>query len=115
MCASSGVRLPFFWLHTRHAVTTFIHASRPPRDSGRMWSHVSLNGEKLPAQKAQTKRSRLKSSRLLSGGARVNSLIAGGLPRDAEVGVAGVLRRAPRPWPSPPHTGEASPPGFPAA
>ena len=25
MCASSGVRLPFFWLHVRHAVTTFTH------------------------------------------------------------------------------------------
>ena len=68
MCASSGVRLPFFWLHARHAVTTFIHESRPPRDIGRMWSQVSRKGEKSPPQNAHMKRSRLKSSRLLSGG-----------------------------------------------
>ena len=68
MCASSGVRLPFFWLHVRHAVTTFIHESRPPRDMGRMWSQVRRCGVKSSPQKAQTQRSRWKSSRLFSGG-----------------------------------------------
>jgi hypothetical protein len=58
MRASSGVRLPFLWLHVRHAVTTFIQVSRPPRDIGRMWSQVSLRGGKRPPQKAHTARSR---------------------------------------------------------
>src|SRR5260221_360401 len=91
MCASSGVRLPFFWLQLRHAVTTFIHVSRPPRDMGRMWSQVSLYGEKSPPQKAHTQQSRLKSSRLLSGGAWLDPLMARALPRVGMIGVGGVV------------------------
>ena len=102
MCASSGVRLPFFWLQVRHAVTTFIQVSRPPRDIGMMWSQVSLNGEKFPAQNAHVKRSRLKSSRLLSGGTWLKPLIASALPRIAMMELAVICERSPVRWHRPP-------------
>ncbi len=108
MCASSGVRLPFFWLHARHAVTTFIHVSRPPRDIGRMWSQVSRKGEKFPLQKAQTNRSRLNSSRLFSGGTWLKPLIASALPRIAMIEFAVMLEISPVWWQRPPYTVNAS-------
>jgi hypothetical protein len=36
MPESSGVRSLFFSLQPRHAVTTFIHVSLPPREKGTM-------------------------------------------------------------------------------
>jgi hypothetical protein len=94
----------------RHAVTTFIQLSRPPRDMGRMWSQVSLNGVKPWPQKAQTKRSRLKSSRLLSGGTALKPLMASALPRIAMIELAVMLERSPVRCEQPPHTVKASRP-----
>src|SRR5882672_3356695 len=47
---SSGRRLRLTPLHERHAVTTFIHLSVPPRDTGRMWSRVSRRKLNPPPQ-----------------------------------------------------------------
>ncbi len=90
-----------FWLQARHAVTTFIQVSRPPRDMGRIWSQVSRKGEKFPLQKAHTKRSRLKSSRLLRGGTWLKPLMASALPRIAMIELAVMLERRPL-WLCPP-------------
>ena len=73
-----------------------------------MWSHVSLNGENAPAQNAQVKRSRLKSSRLLRGGTWLKPLIASALPRIAMIEFAVMLERSPVFWQRPPHTVNAS-------
>ena len=52
--ASSGVRPPLWLLQRRQAVTTFVHASRPPRLIGVMWSRVSSRGSEMqPAVHAE--------------------------------------------------------------
>src|SRR5512146_1461018 len=61
MFACSGARLPFRVLQLRHAVTEFIHVSRPPRDAGTMWSRESSRTVYRPPQYAHTWRSRAKS------------------------------------------------------
>ena len=92
------------------AVTTFIQVSRPPRDIGRMWSQVSLNGEYSSPQNAHMNLSRLNSSRLLSGGTWLNPLMASALPRMAMIELAVMEDRSPVRWHRPPQTVNASRP-----
>src|SRR5439155_25741324 len=61
MRASSNVRLPLWWLHGAHAVTTFSQIDSPPRDLGITWSRVSRPA--VVPQYTQRQPSRAKSAR----------------------------------------------------
>src|SRR4051795_7473534 len=62
--------LPFRRLHGLQAVTTLIHAVRPPRDFGTTWSKVSSLAAKAPPQYWQMKRSQRKTLNLVNAGRR---------------------------------------------
>src|SRR5262249_39845434 len=70
MPASCGRRLPFKRLQLEHAVTTFSHVVRPPRERGMTWSKVS-SGEVCGSwQYWQMKRSRRKTLNRVKAGRR---------------------------------------------
>src|SRR5215471_9783235 len=62
--------LPFRRLHGLQAVTTLVHAVRPPRDLGTTWSKVSSLVAKSPPQYWQLKRSRRKTLNRVKAGRR---------------------------------------------
>ena len=62
--------LPFKRLHGLQAVTTLIHAVRPPRDFGTTWSKVSSLVAKSPPQYWQWKRSRRNTLNRVKAGRR---------------------------------------------
>src|SRR5918997_2096425 len=70
--ASSGVRLPFWWLHFLQHATRLSHVDSPPRERGKTWSSVSSEGENWRPQYWQVEGSRSRvflgqSERLLYG------------------------------------------------
>src|SRR5437868_639297 len=70
--ASSGVRLPFWWLHRLQHATRLSHDDSPPRERGSTWSSVSSDGVNCRPQYWQVEWSRSRmflreSERLLYG------------------------------------------------
>src|SRR5215510_1737818 len=70
MSLSRNRRLPFRRLHGLQAVTTLVHAVRPPRDFGTTWSKVRSLVAKSPPQYWQWKRSRRNTLNRVKAGRR---------------------------------------------
>ena len=54
--ASSGVRLPFWWLQRLQHATRLSHVLSPPRERGKTWSSVSSEGGKEDERELAEKR-----------------------------------------------------------
>src|SRR5258708_17364935 len=104
------MRLRLIPLQARHAVTTFIHVSVPPRDTGRIWSRVSRRKLNPPPQYAQMWRSPATSPPVVGGGTWLKPFLPIALPLIPVIQRPPIPQAPPVPPALPPRDNRSPPP-----